>query len=616
MVKLRFMLAMVCFTWWITATSVAIAAGDADAHPIKRVLVFYENESTLPAAMEVAQGLRIGLDQRFPTGIDIYAEYLDIVRFPAPEHMLRLATDLEAKYADVTFDVVMAVGPGALKFLLDNRSRIAPGVPLIFGAINDARLKDEQLPPGVGGVVSHFDVPKTIDLARQLQPNAKTVVVLTGSSEFDRGWAKISSKLLEAYRPKLRVEHLTGLTLEGFKERVQRLPPDTILLILSVFQDADGRRFIPRNAAAEIAVASSAPSYGVYSTYIGIGVLGGYVETFQSIGEDMATLAEQATNDSATPQLIRSTGQFLVDWRQMKRWGIDVELLPADADLRFFEPTVWEKYRLQILAMMGVIALQTATIGALIVQGRRRRRIELALDQERLELAHLSRTSQLGELSGAFAHELNQPLTSILANAEAGARLVDTKPVDTVELREIFSDIVADDKRAARIIAQLRQLMVKGETQLDQMDLNDAVAATVALASSELVARQTRLDFHSDHSELAVRGNLAQLQQVVLNLILNAAEAMSNLGPAERRISIRTRKCEDGFCELMVADRGPGLTAEMRENAFKPFVSTKAKGLGLGLAICRSIVQAHGGTLRFDEHKHDGARVILALPPL
>ena len=219
----------------------------------------------------------------------------------------------------------------------------------------------------------------------------------------------------------------------------------------------------------------------------------------------------------------------------MRRWGIDLASLPKDAELRFYEPTAWERYRPLILGALGVIILQTATIAALIIQDRRRSRVEQELSLERLELAHLSPRTQLGELSGAFAHELNQPLTSILANAEAGARLLKRVPPDTEELKDIFGDIVEEDKRAASVIAQLRQLIVKGETTLDPMDLNEAVTATIALARSELVARQTKWDFDREQQALPVRGNLAQLQQVVLNLILNATDAMSHLAPSERR---------------------------------------------------------------------------------
>jgi C4-dicarboxylate-specific signal transduction histidine kinase len=238
---------------------------------------------------------------------------------------------------------------------------------------------------------------------------------------------------------------------------------------------------------------------------------------------------------------------------------------------------------------------------------------ELAL--ERLELAHLSRRTQLGELSGAFAHELNQPLTSILANAEAGARLLKRIPLDTQELAEILADIVEEDKRAAAVITQLHRLLIKGDAKLDSVDLNDAVTATIALARCELLARHTKCDFQRERPSLPVRGNVVQLQQVILNLILNAVDAMSHLAPAERIIEIVTRQRDDGCRELAISDRGPGLSAEMRTKAFQPFVSTKPNGLGLGLSICRSIALAHGGTLAFDEQKQKGAQIVLALPP-
>jgi C4-dicarboxylate-specific signal transduction histidine kinase len=157
--------------------------------------------------------------------------------------------------------------------------------------------------------------------------------------------------------------------------------------------------------------------------------------------------------------------------------------------------------------------------------------------------------------------------------------------------------------------------MVKGEAKLDPIDLNEAVTATIALARSELLARQTKCDFQRAQPYLPVRGNLVQLQQVILNLILNATDAMSQLAPSERQIAITTRRRDDGFRELAILDRGPGLAPEMRTKAFKPFVSTKPNGLGLGLAICRSIALAHGGTLKFDEQRTNGAQIILALPP-
>jgi len=141
----------------------------------------------------------------------------------------------------------------------------------------------------------------------------------------------------------LKVEYLTGLSLEGFKQAAHKLPAQTVLLILTVFRDANGRKFVPRDAAKEIAAASSAPAYAVYSSYIGdVGVMGGYVETFESIGKDMAIMTKDVTSGISPPvKVLQSSGHPIADWRQLRRWGIDPALLPDDAELRFYEPSPW-----------------------------------------------------------------------------------------------------------------------------------------------------------------------------------------------------------------------------------------------------------------------------------
>lgn len=273
----------------------------------------------------------------------------------------------------------------------------------------------------------------------------------------------------------------------------------------------------------------------------------------------------------------------------------------------------WEIYRAGMLAAL-VIAVQSAMIVALFLQYRRRVRREGEFNLERLELSQLSRTSQFGELSGALAHELTQPLTAILSNAEVAFQLLDKEPLDIVELREVIGDIIVDNKRATNVITQLPRLMIRGDTNLEPMDLNHAVTTTLALARSELQARQTHVDVLLHMPNVPVHANLTQLQQVILNLVLNACDAMAPLAPSAREIFIRTRKCTNRNCELTVEDRGPGIPAKQLADVFRPFVSTKASGLGLGLAICKSIARAHGGTLRFDNTFTKGARAVLSLP--
>ena len=218
--------------------------------------------------------------------------------------------------------------------------------------------------------------------------------------------------------------------------------------------------------------------------------------------------------------------------------------------------------------------------------------------EQRQQLAHLGRAAVLGELSGAFAHELAQPLTSILGNAEAALQLLPPDIPGLCEIQDMLRDIIKDDVRAAEVIQRLRSMLARGEIQRRPVDLNQVVRDVLALARSDLITRNVSVIMQLDPQTALVLADPVQLQQVLLNLIVNACEAMVDSPPDERRLTIATRSVEDGRAiECSVADRGCGIRREDTERIFQPFVTTKKQGLGLGLAICRSIIEAHGGRL-------------------
>lgn len=589
-------------------------ATDTDGS-VHRVLVIYDGYDSMPANIEVGRGIAARLAAAAPVHCEIYSEFLDLDRLPGPLNEERVASFLKSKYTGLGMDVVLAAGPGSLGFATRHLKEFAPGASIVFGGVTARSVGSSDLPADARGVVSRFDLGKTIDLARQLQTDASRIVIFTGSSDLDRSWQASARQVVPDHSGGLEVEFVTDRTVEEFIELAKGLDRRTILVVLTVSEDADGTKFIPRDLAAEIAAASSAPTYGVYSTFISAGIMAGYVETFQSIGEAMGDLALAAAADADGPKIIEPRAHPLVNWPQIRRFGIDASYLPPDAERLFYKPSVWEEYKLEIMVIAMVISMQGALIVALVIQERRRRYMAAQLIDQRLELAHFSRTAQLGQLSGAFAHELNQPLASILANAEAGMQLMRRDPPDIGQIAEILSDIADDDQRAAGIIAQLRQLMSRGDATFDDIDLNEVVAKTLALARSELLVRQTGVERWHGQPQIPVRGNALQLQQVVLNLVLNAVEAMVEVPPQQRVVRLETYVRDDGWRELSVTDRGPGVSGELMKDAFKQFVTTKENGLGFGLSICQLIAQAHGGRLAFDEKASRGARIILTLPP-
>ncbi len=243
----------------------------------------------------------------------------------------------------------------------------------------------------------------------------------------------------------------------------------------------------------------------------------------------------------------------------------------------------------------------------------KQRRAERELLDQRQQMAHLMRVALLGQLSGALAHELNQPLTAILSNAQAAQRFLKSDSVDLVEMRAILDDIVDDDKRAGEVIQRLRSLLKRGEAQFQKININEVVAETLKLAQGDLIARNVVVATSFADRIAVVRGDRVQLQQVFLNLIINAADAMVAIAPDDRRMTITTKDLVDQV-NVSVADQGHGIAADRMSRLFEPFFTTKEHGLGLGLSISRSIVAAHSGRLWAENNLDRGATLHLTLP--
>lgn len=225
-----------------------------------------------------------------------------------------------------------------------------------------------------------------------------------------------------------------------------------------------------------------------------------------------------------------------------------------------------------------------------------RKAAEAQAEQDRAALRHMTRVSLLGQLSASIAHQLNQPLMSIMSNAEAAQQMLAREPVDLGEMREICDDILAADRRAAQVIRSLSALFKRGELQLALLDLNDLVRETLELMRADMLARQVSLVERLAPVLPAIEGDRVQLQQMLLNLVGNAADAMVDM-PAERRmVTVATELSAEGV-KVCVGDRGPGIAHGDEEKIFEPFWTTKSAGMGVGLAICRSIAAAHGGRL-------------------
>jgi signal transduction histidine kinase len=243
-----------------------------------------------------------------------------------------------------------------------------------------------------------------------------------------------------------------------------------------------------------------------------------------------------------------------------------------------------------------------------------RKAADLQIQKQRHDLAHESRVSVAGELSMALAHEMNQPLAAILANAGAAQRYLQRTPPDLRELHDIVEAIAQDNRRAAAIITRFGRLLRKEDLRWTPLDVNEVARNVIRLAHSDIISRGVSLTARFAEELPSVSGDAVQLQQVLLNLLVNACDALESAAPGSRRLAVTTGVSGEGEVQVTIRDAGTGIPEDQFERIFDPFVTTKTKRLGLGLAICRSIVTAHGGTIRAENHLEGGAVFSVRLP--
>ena len=243
-----------------------------------------------------------------------------------------------------------------------------------------------------------------------------------------------------------------------------------------------------------------------------------------------------------------------------------------------------------------------------------RKQAELDAQRGRAELSHLSRVALMGEMSASIAHELNQPLSGILSNAAAGQRFIDRGDFDLREVRELLGDIISDGRRASDVVRGIRGMVKKEQLARRSVNLNEVVMDAWRMASPDALLHSCLLETSLDPNLPAIDADPIQLQQVLLNLAINAFDAMRDTPASERKVLIATQSNGDGTVRTSVRDYGVGISEEMQDRLFDPFFSTKTEGLGMGFAIVRSIVESHGGTITAENADGGGTRFEFVLP--
>jgi len=574
---------------------------------VRRVLILHSYNYTFPATTMASDGARNRLLEQSPQKVETDAEYLDLARFAEPGHEALMARFLRDRYANRRPDVVMVISGDALPFVTAHRDEFAPGVPVVFVGVSTESYAAAKPPPDMTGHVLDLSLilRETIALAERLQPEARHLFVIAGSGFIDRRWQPIARRVVEAREKRLEATYLFDLPYDELVARVSQAPRDSIVVLLSVFRDGEGKALMPREVALRLIGASAAPIYSPYP-YPVRGLIGGFSESYEAMGRTAADVALKilgGSDPASLPPRTSPEANYRVDYQAMQRWGLSEKNLPAGTAVLFKAPGIWELYRWYIVIAFSLIALQSVLITALVVQ--RARRWAAERDSRRKESALRVSFEQLRHLAGRLinaqdeerrriARELHDDVGQRIASLSIGLSSLRRRLPDSAETTR--ADVSHLQRIAVNLAEDMRDL---------SHDLHHGVIEHVGLPEAlrercEEVARNSNTSIELDVAD----GCADVAEDVKLCLYRVAQEALRNIAKHAHaqtgRVSVAR---EDGQIVMKIADDGEGFDA-----------NESSRQYGLGLLSMRERVRMLGGTLEINSAPKTGTVATVCIP--
>ena len=605
-------LCMICGALIILCGAINYAMA-ADA---KRVMFLHSFGPQFKPWSDYARTIRAETIRQAKWSIDFSDFSLAGARSDDRESEAPLVQYLRALYLREPLDLIIAVGAPAASFIQRHRSELFLTTPMIFTAVDRRRVDYDHLSENDTVVAVNHDFAAILTTILQVLPDTKTVAIVNGVSPNEVFWHEEIQRQLAPFANRVVLKWYDELPFVDILKDAAKLPPHSAILWHLMNVDAAGVSHEENESLNALASVASAPIFSYDGSFFEGALVGGPMFSVMESSAVTANVANRILSGERAGDIKTRPIEFAAprfDWRQLQRFGISESNLPPGSTVYFREPTISERYSWQIASVVAVLLIQAGLITALLREHRRRKFSEVQARQRMAELAHVNRFSMAGELTASIAHEMNQPLGAILTNAETADEILNSPSPDIAELKDIVKDILQDDRRAGEVIRRMRSLLKRAPFEPKNIDLNDLVRETVEFLSALAIARRVELLSLITPDALPILGDRIQLQQVILNVVVNGIDAMKDTPTENRIIIIRTSRV-DNFAELSVLDHGPGISVDKFKTVFEPFYTSKAEGMGMGLSIARTIVEAHNGLIWAKNRDHGGASFQIRLP--
>jgi signal transduction histidine kinase len=601
----------------LAAVLVALVARPARAAPsVRQVLLLQSFDRGKLAFDYVSDSFRRELERRPDEPVNFVQFVVSPAGFANPPEREIVDFLVSAFAGRSKPDLIVTIGGPAAAFARRHRQQLFSETPLLYAAVDQRFLQDSPSSDRETAVAVVNDHGRLVDDILQLLPGTTQVFMVVGSGQYGEFWRRELGREFERFRNRLTFIWSDGLSFAEIVRRAATLPPHSAIVYFTFSMDAYEQAYSDEQVIAELRAAANAPLFGSQSAQLGHGIVGGTLLPNDDLGRRAADVAFRILDGESPGQItvpLQRVGPPLFDWRELQRWRIGESRLPPGSVVRFRGPSLWRDYQQEVLVALGVLIVQSFLIVSLLYQRRARQRAEVESRRNLTLAADANRRATVSALTGSIAHELSQPLNSILHNAQAGEMLIATNRATPDMLQEILSDIRLADGRASEIIERHRMMLRNRELEKKPVDIHAVVRDSVSFVGHDMKARHIHLELDLPRDPCMIAGDPVLLQQVLVNLLVNAMDAMVDTPPERRRLRVQD-SIGANRVEVAIRDAGAGLPEQLDGRIFEPFVTTKSSGTGIGLTIAHTIVEAHRGTIDARNNPDGGATFTVTLP--